>query len=156
MDWFKILGKKYIKAVYSYTTYFTCMQSTLCEMHGWMNHKLESNAGRNINKLFATAGTAARQASLSITNSQSFSNTCPSSRWCHPTISSPVVPFSVCLIQWVSSSHQVAKVLELQMAEKKTELKNSWWQWKRRVKKLGLKLNIQKTKIMASGPIASW
>ena len=27
---------------------------------------------------------------------------------------------------------------------------------KRRVKKVGLKLNIQKTKIMASGPIISW
>ena len=28
--------------------------------------------------------------------------------------------------------------------------------WKRRVKKLALKLNIQKTKITASGPITSW
>ena len=28
--------------------------------------------------------------------------------------------------------------------------------WKRRVEKVGLKLNIQKTKIMASGPITSW
>ena len=32
----------------------------------------------------------------------------------------------------------------------------SWWKWKRRVKNIGLKLNIQKTKIMASGPITSW
>ena len=32
----------------------------------------------------------------------------------------------------------------------------SWWRWKRRVKKVGLKLNIQKTKIMASSPITSW
>ena len=32
----------------------------------------------------------------------------------------------------------------------------SWWKWKRRVKKLALKLNIQKTKIMASGPITLW
>ena len=31
----------------------------------------------------------------------------------------------------------------------------SWWRWKRRVEKVGLKLNIQKTKIMASGPITS-
>ena len=31
----------------------------------------------------------------------------------------------------------------------------SWWGWKRRVKKAGLKLNIQETKIMASGPITS-
>ena len=31
----------------------------------------------------------------------------------------------------------------------------SWWKWKRR-EKVGLKLNIQKTKIMASGPITWW
>ena len=45
------------------------------------------------------------------------------------------------------------------MAESEEELKTSWWKWKWnwRVKKLaGLKLNIQKTKIMASGPITSW
>ena len=30
------------------------------------------------------------------------------------------------------------------------------WKWKRRVEKVGLKLNIQETKIMASGPITSW
>ena len=32
----------------------------------------------------------------------------------------------------------------------------SWWRWKRRVEKVDLKLNIQKTKIMASGPITLW
>ena len=37
---------------------------------------------------------AARQASLSITNSGVYSDSCPLSRWCHPTISSSVVPFS--------------------------------------------------------------
>ena len=48
-----------------------------------------------------------------------YSNSCPSSRWCHPAISSSVVPFSSSpnpsqyqgLFQWVSSLHQVAKVL---------------------------------------------
>ena len=43
---------------------------------------------------FGTPWTAARQASLSITNSWSYSNSCPLSQWCHPTISSSVVPFS--------------------------------------------------------------
>ena len=38
------------------------------------------------------------------------------------------------------------------MAESEEELKASWWKWKRRAKKVGLKLNIQETKIMASGP----
>ena len=37
---------------------------------------------------------AARQASLSITNSGACSNSCPSSQWCHPTISPSVGPFS--------------------------------------------------------------
>ena len=38
-DWFQ-LGKEYVKAVYC--PYLTHMQSTLCEMPGWMKHKLES------------------------------------------------------------------------------------------------------------------
>ena len=36
------LGKEYIKAVYSHPAYLTYMQSTSCEMLGWMNHELES------------------------------------------------------------------------------------------------------------------
>ena len=47
-------------------------------------------------RLFATPWTAACQASLSITNSGVYSNSCPSSQWCHPAISSSVVPFSSC------------------------------------------------------------
>ena len=35
--------------------------------------------------------------SLSITNSRSCPNSCLSSQWCHPTISSSIVPFSSCL-----------------------------------------------------------
>ena len=45
----------------------------------------------------ATPWTAACQASLSFTISGACSNLCPLSRWCHPTISSSVVPFSSCL-----------------------------------------------------------
>ena len=37
------LGKEYIKAVYCHPAYLTYMQSTSCEMLGWMKHKLESN-----------------------------------------------------------------------------------------------------------------
>ena len=36
------LGKKYVKALYSRPVYLTYMQSTSCEMPGWMKHKLES------------------------------------------------------------------------------------------------------------------
>ena len=46
--------------------------------------------------LFVTAWIAARQASLSFTVFQRFSNSCPLSQWCHPAISSSVVPFSSC------------------------------------------------------------
>ena len=36
------LGKNYIKAVYGHPACLTSMQSTSCEMLGWMKHKLES------------------------------------------------------------------------------------------------------------------
>ena len=52
-----------------------------------------------------------------------YSNSCPLSQWCHPTISSSVVTFSSCLqsfpasgsFQGVSSYNQVAKVLDIQL-----------------------------------------
>ena len=52
-----------------------------------------------------------------------YPNPCPLSWWCHPAISSSVIPFSSCpqslqhqsLFQWVNSSHQVARVLEFQL-----------------------------------------
>ena len=42
------------------------------------------------------------------------------------------------------------------MAESKEELKSRLMKVKEESEKVGLKLNIQKTKIMASGPITSW
>ena len=42
------------------------------------------------------------------------------------------------------------------MAESKEELKSLLKKVKEESEKVGLKLNIQKTKIMASGPITSW
>ena len=35
------LGKEYVKAVYYHLAYLTQMQSTSCEMPGWMSYKLE-------------------------------------------------------------------------------------------------------------------
>ena len=43
------LGKEYVKAVYCHSAYLIYMQSTSCEMLGWVNHKVESR--RNINNL---------------------------------------------------------------------------------------------------------
>ena len=42
------------------------------------------------------------------------------------------------------------------MAESEEELKNLLMKVKEKSEKVGLKLSIQKTKIMASGPITSW
>ena len=47
MDWFKT-GKEYIKAVYCHPAYLTYMQSTSCEMPGWIKLKLESRFGGEI------------------------------------------------------------------------------------------------------------
>ena len=52
-----------------------------------------------------------------------YSNSCPLCWWCHPTISSSVIPFSCCpqsfpasgSLPRVSSLHEVAKVLEFQL-----------------------------------------
>ena len=67
-----------------------------------------------------------------------YSNSCPSSWWCHLAISFSVVPFSSCpnpsqhqdLFQWVNSSHKVAKVLEFQ-------LQHQSFQWTPRTYLLG-------------------
>ena len=42
------------------------------------------------------------------------------------------------------------------MAENEQELKSFLMEVKEESENIGLKLNIQKTKIMASGPISSW
>ena len=74
--------------------------------------------------LFAIPWTAAHQASLSITNSRSLLKlmsielVLPSSHLilCRPLLLLPPIPHSIReIFQWVSSSHQVAKVLEFQL-----------------------------------------
>ena len=51
MDWLKFgskLGKTYAKAVYCHPIYLTYMQSTLCELLGWLNLKLKSKFAKEI------------------------------------------------------------------------------------------------------------
>ena len=91
------LGKEYVKAVYCHASYLTSMQSTSCEMPGWM----KAQAGRNINNLRYTDDTTL-------------------------------------------------------MAESEEKLESLLMKLKEESGKAGLKFNIQKTKIMASGPIISW
>ena len=95
------LGKKYLKAVYCHSDCLPYMQSTSCEMPGWMKHKLESRL----------------LGEISIT--------------------------------------RYADDITL-MAESEEELKSLLIKVKEESEKAGLKLNIRKMKIMASGPITSW
>ena len=94
-------GKEYIKAVYCHTAYLTYLHSTSFKMPGWMKHKLELIAGRNINNL----------------------------RYADDTTL---------------------------MVESEEKLKSLLMQVKEESEKVGLKLNIQKTKIMTCSLITSW
>ena len=98
-----ISGKDYIKAVHCHPAYLTYMQSTSCEMPGWMKHKLESRLPGEIST----------------------------------TLDMQMTP-------------------PLFMAESEEELKSLLMKVKVESEKVGLKLNFQKTKIVASGPITSW
>ena len=94
-------GKEYVKAVYCHPAYLTYMQSTLCEMLGWMKHKLESR-----------------------------------------------LPGEISIISYAGDTTL--------MAESEEELKSLLMKVKEKSEKVGLKLNIQKIKIMASISIISW
>ena len=96
------LGQEYNKAVYHHFAYLTYMHSTLCEMQGWMNHKLESTARK-----------------ISITSDMQMTP------------------------------------LKSQKVNRK-ELKSLLMRMKEESEKAGLKLNVQKTKIMATGPNTLW
>ena len=95
------LGKEYIKAVYCHPDYLTYVQSTSCEMPGWMKYKLELRFPGEI----------------SITSDMQMT----------PSYGR----------KWKGTKELL------------DEGERGEW-------KAGLKLNIQKTKIMASGLITSW
>ena len=95
------LRKKCISAVYCHPAYLTSMQSTSCEMPGWMKQKLESRLPGEIS---------------------------------------------------ITSDMQMSTTFIAESEELKSLLKNV----KEESEKVGFKLNIQKTKIMASSPITSW
>ena len=96
------LGKEYVKAVYCHPACLTFMQSTSCEVLGWMKPKLESRLLGEIS---------------------------------------------------ITSDMQMTPPLWQKSEE---ELKSLLMKVKEESEKVGLKLNIQKSKIMASGPITSW
>ena len=75
------LVKEYVKAVFNFYTEFSSVSSV-------------QSLSRV--RLFVTPWTEACQASLFITNSRVYTNTCPLSQWWHLTIPSSVVPFFSC------------------------------------------------------------
>ena len=89
----------------------------------WLGHQFSSVQSLSRVRLFATPWIAARQASLSITNSRSslrltsIESVMPSSHLilCRPLLLLPLIPSSISIFQWVSSLHEVAKVLEFQL-----------------------------------------
>ena len=95
------MGKESIKAVYCHLAYLNYMQSTSCEMPGWMKHKLESRLLGEIS---------------------------------------------------ITSDMQMTPPLWQKV---KKELKSLLMKVKEESERVGLILNIQKAKIMASGPITS-
>ena len=88
-----------------------CSMQNLGNVMLWLGKWSQSVQSLSRVRLLSTPWTAAHQASLSITNSRGvYSNSCPSSQWCHPTISSSVIPFSSCLQSFpVSGSFPVSQ-----------------------------------------------
>ena len=97
------MGKENIKAIYCHPAYLTYMQSTSCEMSGWVNHKLESR-----------------------------------------------LPGEISIRYHLRFSDDTTL-----MAESKEELESLLMKVKEESERVGLKLNIQKTKVVESGPITS-
>ena len=70
----------------------SCIAGTFVTV--WTNWNAVDIQSLSHARFFATLWTTARQTSLSFTISGACSNPCPLSQWCHPTISSSVVPLS--------------------------------------------------------------
>ena len=79
--------------------------------------------------LFASSWTAARQASLSITNSKVYANSCPLSQWCHPIILSSDASFSSCPQSFPASESFPMSQLFASGGQRTDALE--FWSWRR-------------------------
>ena len=88
--------KKNLKRLYTYT-YILQLNYSAVHLKLTRNCKSTISLVQSLSRvlLVVTPWITAHQASL-FTNSRACSNSCPSSWWCHSTISSSVVPFSSC------------------------------------------------------------
>ena len=86
--------------------------------------------------------------------------------YCHPAYLTYMQSTSCKMLDWMKHKlesrllAEISVISDMQMTpplwQKAKNYRTFWWKWKRRVKKLALKPNIQKTKIISSGPITSW
>ena len=151
-----------------------------CHKQGDSKHGIPAQFIHSVMSDSVTPWTVAWQASLSIINSQSLlklmsiKSVMPSNHLilCFPLfLLLPIFPSnrlfsneSVLRIRWpkywsfsfsMSPSNEYSELISLWQKVKKNK-RASWWKWKEESEKVGLKLNIQKSKIMASSPITSW
>jgi len=86
--------------------------------------------------------------------------------YCHPAYLTSMQSTSSKMLGWMKHKletwllGEISVTSDMQMIppswhKAKRNYRAFWWRWKRRVKKVA-ELNIQKTNIMASGPITSW
>ena len=83
--------------------------------------------------------------------------------YCHPAYLTYIQSITCEMPSWMKHKLELRNIKNLRyaddttlMAESKEELKRLFMKVKEESEKAGLKLNIQKMKIMASGPITSW
>ena len=161
------LGKEFVKVVYCHPAYLIYMQSTLCKLPGWMKHKLESRLPGE------TSITILRFIfSFSITSWQIDVETMETVRDFIFSASKITADGDCshklkdhCSLEETQAGIKIAgrNINNLRyaddttlMAESEEELKSLLMKVKEESEKVGLKLIIQKTKIMASGRITSW
>ena len=76
-----------------YPSWYTC---SICPCICWYTWSIVVVQLLSYIWILAAPWSTASQASLSITTPGVYSSSCPSSWWCHPTVSSSVIPFSSC------------------------------------------------------------
>ena len=120
MNWHRILGSHYqlIWASILLENKLPCSQHSKV-----IQEKTESDSVQFVSDFLRLHGLQHARSPCPSPTPGVYSDSCPMSQWCHPTISSSVIPFSSrlnlsqhrSLSQRVGSLHQVAKILDLQL-----------------------------------------
>ena len=156
------LGKEYIKAVYCYPAYLSSLKSISCEVLGWMKHKLESRllgeisitSDMQMTPPFMAEGEEELKSLLMIgcILSPCLFNFYAEYIMRKAGLEEAQAGIKTARINLNNLRYADDTTLK---AESEEELKSLLMKVKVESEKVGLKLNSQKTKIMASGPITS-